>query len=141
VREAANAPGPIRDSREAGFTLLEVLVAMAILGLAVTTLLQLTSQSVRLLYRSGEQQRAIMLADRVLRQADLAGEGVEEGTEGPFVWQRRATAVPVSSELAPTTGPVPLLLAVTVDVRWGTRAVQLSSLRALLPERTLPRTP
>ena len=138
-------------SDEAGFTLLEVLVAMVILSLAVTTVLQLTSQSLRLLHRSGEHQRAVLLADRLLRQAQPDAERAESGREEPFGWARRAVRVAVPRELAPrpVTAPSgaagsnrePELFMVSVVVSWGTRAVELSSLRAAVPQSALPRTP
>jgi len=43
---------------QAGFTLLEVLVAMAILAVAITTMLQLSAQSLRLLGLSGDAKSA-----------------------------------------------------------------------------------
>jgi len=47
--------------------LLEVLLALAILGFAVVTLLQLSSQSLRLVKTSGDYQQAVLLADRIAR--------------------------------------------------------------------------
>ena len=41
-----------------GFTLLEVLVAMAILGLALVALLQLSAQGLRLLRLAEDRQKA-----------------------------------------------------------------------------------
>ena len=67
-----------------GFTLLEVLVAMTILGLAIVTLIQLSSQGLRLLRLSDDHQQAVLLADRLARTTEIRSEGVDGGQEGRF---------------------------------------------------------
>jgi prepilin-type N-terminal cleavage/methylation domain-containing protein len=115
-----------------GFTLLEVLVALTILGLAIVTLLQLSSQGLRLLSLSDDYQQAVLVADRVARSTDTLREGVVGGREGRFVWERRVALVPVAEELTPDAGPQPRLYALSVAVRWGSnRALELASLRAV----------
>ena len=114
-----------------GFTLLEVLVAMTILGLAIVTLMQLTSHGLRLLRQADDQQQAVLVADRVARTVDAVQEGVESGQEGAYRWERRVALVPVPEELTPTAGPTPRLYALSVAVRWGSRTLELSSLRAV----------
>ena len=118
-------------SREsAGFTLLEVVVAMVILSVAVVTLIQLASQSLRLLKLSSDHQEATILADRLVRAADPATEGMESGQDGRFTWERRVRAVAVPDELSPTIGAAPRLLSLVVAVRWGSgRTVEMSTLR------------
>jgi len=114
----------------AGFTLLEVVVAMVILSVAVVTLIQLASQSLRLLKLSSDHQDATILADRLVRAADPLTEGVESGQDGQFTWDRRVRAVAVPDELLPTIGPAPRLLSLVVAVRWGSgRTVEMSTLR------------
>ena len=115
-----------------GFTLLEVLVALTILGLGIVTLMQLSSHGLRLLGLSDDYQQAVLVADRVARATDTLREGVEGGQEGRFLWERRVALVPVAEELAPGAGPQPRLYALTVAVRWGSnRALELASLRAV----------
>jgi len=118
-------------SREsAGFTLLEVVVAMVILSVAVVTLIQLASQSLRLLKLSSDHQEATILADRLVLAADPATEGMESGQDGRFTWECRACAVAVPDELSPTIGAAPRLLSLMVAVRWGSgRTVEMSTLR------------
>jgi general secretion pathway protein I len=114
----------------AGFTLLEVLVAMVILSVAVVTLIQLASQGLRLLKLSSDHQEAALLADRLVRASDASVEGVESGQEGQFSWERRASLVAVPDELAPASGAPPRLLSLSVAVRWGSgRTVELATLR------------
>jgi len=115
-----------------GFTLLEVLVALTILGLAIVTLMQLSSQGLRLLSLSDDYQQAVIVADRVARSTDTLREGVDGGREGRFLWERRVALVPVAEELTPDAGPPPRLYALTVAVRWGSNhALELASLRAV----------
>lgn len=118
--------------RERGFTLLEVLVATLILGLSVVTLIQLSSQGLRLLKQSDDQQQAALLADRLTRSAEPVVAGVETGQEGAMTWERQVTVTDTAEELIPPSGPLPELRALTVTVRWGPgRSLQLASLRLI----------
>ena len=56
------------DSRQAGFTLLEVLVATAILGIAVAVVLQLFSANLRAISDSGDYVIAITRAEMKMRE-------------------------------------------------------------------------
>ena len=124
---------------DAGFTLLEVLVAVVILSVAVVTLVQLASQGLRLLKLSGDYQEAVLLADRVTRAAEASIEGVETGHEGRFNWERRATLVAVPDDLAPAGSAPPRLLSLSVAVRWGTgRTLDLATMRLAPATATTP---
>jgi prepilin-type N-terminal cleavage/methylation domain-containing protein len=126
------APRPGSNARQGGFTLLEVMVALVILSFAVVSLIQLSSQGIRLVKLSGDHQGATRLADRIARATEIKGEGVDGGQEGPFTWERRIALVPVPKELGPATGPAPQLFSLSVNVRWGSgRSVELATLRAL----------
>jgi prepilin-type N-terminal cleavage/methylation domain-containing protein len=117
--------------RRGGFTLLEVLVAVAVLGLAVVTFIQLFAQGLRLLKTAGDYQQAVLLADQKAREAQVAGEGIESGAQGEFAWERRTTALPVPPELT-VASPAPVrLYQVSVQVRWGERSVEVATLRTL----------
>ena len=132
VRSLPRLAGPRPRQAQGGFTLLEVLVAMVILSLAVVSLIQLSSQGLRLVKLSGDHQEATRLADRIARATEVKGEGVDGGEEGPFTWERRIALVPVPKELGPATGPAPQLYSLLVNVRWGSgRSVELATLRAL----------
>jgi prepilin-type N-terminal cleavage/methylation domain-containing protein len=105
-----------------GFTLLEVLVALTILGLAIVTLMQLSSQGLRLLRHADDYQRAVLVADRIVRTA----------LEGPFQWERRVGLMAVPEDLTPGAGPRPRLVTLSVVVRWGgNRTLELASLRTV----------
>ncbi|MCI0548101.1 MAG: prepilin-type N-terminal cleavage/methylation domain-containing protein [Candidatus Rokubacteria bacterium] len=121
----------IRTSDTGGFTLLEVLVAMVIVGLGVATVLQVASQNLRLLKLSGEHQEAVALADQLVRLSEPDQESLDGGQEGAFSWERRVVRVPVPDELSAPGQPRAELWSVAVAVRWGeNRAVQISTLRA-----------
>jgi prepilin-type N-terminal cleavage/methylation domain-containing protein len=119
---------------EGGFTLLEVLVALTILGLGVVTLLELSSQSLRLVKTSSDYQEAALLANRLASEKQVTGETAETGQEGPFRWERRVAEVPLPDELkSKQTIPGqedPKLFSVTIDVRWGqNKVVELATQR------------
>ena len=115
---------------DAGFTLLEVLVAVVILSVAVVALVQLASQALRLLTLSSDYQDAVLLADRVARNSDAPVEGVETGHEGRFDWERRTRLVAVPDDLAPVGSASPRFFALSVAVRWGSgRTLEVATLR------------
>jgi len=118
----------MRESR--GFTLLEVVVALAILGLAVVTIIQLFSQGLRLLKLSGDHQQAVLLADRRAREAEPTTAGIVSGQEGELAWERRVEIVPAPEELT-VVGVAPLrVFRLSVQVRWsGNRSVEVVTLR------------
>ena len=114
-----------------GFTLLEVLVALTILGLAIVALMQLSSQGLRLLHTADDYQQAALLADRVARAVDVVQEGAQTGQEGPFRWERRVVPVPVPEALTPGAGPPVHLYELSVAVRWGRNRLEVASLRTV----------
>lgn len=123
-----------------GFTLLEVLVAMAILALALVAMTQLSAQGLRLLRLSEDYQGAVRLADHLARVAEPDEERVETGQQGPLRWERRIALVPVPDELTAGAGLRPRLYAVSVAVAWGEkRSLELTSLRTVVETSEGPR--
>lgn len=130
----------MRSGSQQGFTLLEVLVALVILGLAIVTMIQMSSQGLRLVKLSGDHQDAARLADRIARATEIKGEAVDGGKEGPYTWERKIALVPIPKELlppgGPASGPTIGLYSLTISVRWGSRSVELATLRAqVLPPK------
>jgi type II secretion system protein I len=123
--------------RPAGFTLLEVLVALAILGVAVVAAIQGFAQGLRLLKVSGDHQEAMLLADLKLREVVAPEERQEQGQEGNFLWARwiRRLETP---ELMSETGVARWhFYEITVRVTWDDRRhVELATLRTVSPEAT-----
>ena len=107
----------------------------------MVSLIELTSQGLRLLKVSGDHQQAVQLADRLARDTQVNADEVtsdatvETGEEGDFAWERRVTRVALPEELEPQTPvpgkEVPGLYAVAVAVRWGrNHMVEVATLRA-----------
>ena len=123
-----------RSTRQAGFTLLEVLVALAILSLAVVASIQAFAQGLRLLKLAGDHQHATLLADEKMREVVDVQEGRDEGTEGRLRWER-TTRVIETPDLTPADGPrrgtvYEIDVRVTWDVR---RQVEIRTLRLVPP--------
>ena len=95
--------------RDGGFTLLEVLVALAILGTAVVASIQGFAAGLRLLKLAGDHQQAILLADQKMREVTISEDSKEDGTEGPFTWERtvKAQETPVTQTTSTLPGVVP----------------------------------
>src|SRR5215470_8144757 len=89
-------PSIARRSRDEGFTLLEVLVALVVLSTTVVAALQLFGGGLRLARGAGDHADAALLASAKLADLDPGPltEGTEEGTDGPFRWTRRVTIDP-----------------------------------------------
>ena len=118
-----------------GFTLLEVLVALAILGVAVVASIQGFAQGLRLLKLAGDHQDAMLLADQKLREVTEPVEGREEGTEARFQWVRTVTTVPMPEVENNARATRWRAFEVDVRVRWDEkREVQLSTLRTVVPD-------
>ena len=99
---------------DAGFTLVEILVALVILGVALTALLSAEAAGVRLRSQSQELTLATFLAQARMTDVELAGFpdlGTREGDFGDaypgYRWQ-----------LNVTEAPFPKVREVRVLVRW-----------------------
>ena len=124
-----------RDRKQAvslqrGFTLLEALVATAVLGASVAALLGLFSGALRNAARIEAPERALLLGQSKLNELLSAGATTENGTaelpfdqtiEGRwderFRWEARAARFRSSPERRP--GEI-LLSRITLDVIWKT---------------------
>jgi general secretion pathway protein I len=120
-------------SRQDGFTLIEVLVAFAILSLTVVVAVQGFAGGLRLLKLSGDHQRAILIADQKAREVVVPKEGREEGTEGGFAWERVIKPVPAPELDVPGRPAKWHLYEISVQVAWGEqrRAVGVTTLRTV----------
>ncbi len=115
-----------------GYTLIEVLVAMVILALALSVLLQIFSGGLRNISISDDYTRAVLIARTQLNStgaiASLATGSSDGISDEKFHWTRTVENYAYSA-----TTNVPLnAYTVTVEVEWShaksERRVQLSSL-------------
>jgi prepilin-type N-terminal cleavage/methylation domain-containing protein len=129
--------------REAsGFTLLEIAVALAILGIGVVTTLQIFSGSLRLQERATRQSRAVLHAratmDALLFQPEITDHSEERTTADGFVTHilvRHAEPQEGAPELGDAEElPEMTLRYLQVDVVWqdglGEKSYTVTSLRS-----------
>jgi general secretion pathway protein I len=122
-----------------GFTLIEVLVAFAILSVAVVAMIQGFAGGLRLLRLAGEHQQAILLADQKVREVVRPAEERKDDAEGTYRWERTVTIVPT-----PDLGRTPAtemwhVYRITVKVSWGdTRSITVATLRTSAEPRETP---
>jgi general secretion pathway protein I len=128
-----------------GYTLIEVIVAFAVLALGLTLLLGTLSGSTRQIRWSDDAGRAALHAQSLLDQVGV-GEVLQPGhregelEDGRYRWAldvqpyRRARAVQQPLDIAE-----PQLMLLTLTVRWGEaprERLRLQSLRLVAPDPT-----
>jgi general secretion pathway protein I len=115
---------------QGGFTLLEVLIAFAILSVAVVAVIQGFAQGLRLLKVAGDHQQAVLLADQKIREMVTPVEGREQGKEGNYDWERTVTVVP-APDLTRTQATAKWhVYQIDVKVSWGDkRGVEIVTMR------------
>jgi type II secretion system protein I len=133
----------MKASSRAGFTLLEVLVATVIMGIAVAGLLVGLAQSAKSANRLADYDRAVMLArtkmNDLLLDVNLPFDGTVEGTfaaeqAGGIASGWRAELKPF--DVPPNAGPGTIILQqIALEVWWepvpgARRTMQLRSYRS-----------
>jgi general secretion pathway protein I len=123
--------------RQQGFTLLEVIVAFALLALALSLLLGSLSGASRQVRESADGSRATLHAQSLLAQlgaGDVLQPGRQEGSfEGDrYRWQLEVTpfADPLAARAQVDPG-APQLLDVRLTMRWGDEPRQALQWRTL----------
>jgi len=128
--------GNPKPAGQAGFSLLEVLVAFAVLALCLGVLLRIFSGDGRLAGMAEEHARAVVLAQSLLAKAGAEtplGLGVTGGDiDEDYRWEMRVTPfVPAGEPLPTNLGFKPYWVEVEVD--WGEgdelRSFSLGTLR------------
>jgi general secretion pathway protein I len=132
-----------------GFTLLEVLVAMAILGIGLIVIIELFSGGLRLGRTSEEYTRAVGYARMKLEEISLAKsleEGIEEGEfDREYRWQVEVKKVDLLPPGRETSYQPPVALYwVRIEVLWKSgireRTTALESYRILKAEESGQKT-
>jgi prepilin-type N-terminal cleavage/methylation domain-containing protein len=121
---------------DGGFTLLEVLVAMAILGVGVVTLLQIFSQGLRLGARSTTRTESLTAGARVMDELlarKKLTEGAQTGTVGADGrWSAQVQALRDNTPSLNLSSPWELkevALEMTVNDGGRERRIELKTLR------------
>ncbi len=105
-----------------GFTLLEVMIALAVIGIALVPLLMLQRQNIRSIIRSRDVTCAALLAQEIMTRAEMERfpplgasggdfQNFHPGRYPNFRWQRNVEPSPVFADLR----------KVTVSVAYGPR--------------------
>ena len=127
--------------RQSGFTLIEVLVALAIIGLALGTIASVFSQGLTSHETASEAEMALAVADEQLALAAATPRpGSASGVfANRFAWQ--TTVAPyrdAEDKTVDAPDALPPLYRIAVAVAWHdgrhTREVSLSTLRLGVPQ-------
>lgn len=123
--------GPPRRSQ--GFSLLEMMVAVAIMALALGMFYRALGGSARTVADTTHYAEALVLAESILQSRDSVPSA---GWRDSGVWQEYRWAIG-SAVYVSQNAVAPVLHRVQVDVRWsdGSREGRVS-LVSLLPERS-----
>ena len=113
---------------ERGFTLLEVVVSIAIIATALVALLSLQSRSLRMVESAEMLEGARLLSERLMGEGELKGvpRGESQGGEGPYTWVLTETRM--TPESAPAGVPVLRGRQLSLQLSWkeGRRAETLN---------------
>jgi len=90
----------IREAESPGFTLLEVLVAFVVAGLAVAAAISAFGSGIAGADRAGQQMRALILAESKLSELSTLkplATGQQEGRFAAYTWRATVTAMKPST--------------------------------------------
>jgi prepilin-type N-terminal cleavage/methylation domain-containing protein len=123
-----------------GFTLLEVLVSLAIMAIAITLLLQLFSANLRAVARSGDMTSATVRGESRIREI-LAEPSVTETTWSEITEDGYRMDVAVSEVMKERTDNLPVkLMEVALTIHWmeGIKEKNLHLKTMKMVDKTVP---
>ena len=110
--------GDIQYSRSEGFTLIEIMVALAIMSIALVVVFQLFSANMNGIVASGDYIRGSMLAEAKMRQVLDDDKLVEKSTSDVTEDGRRINTIVTDADNKRTENLPVKLLKIVVTVQW-----------------------
>ena len=123
--------GAIRSRK--GFTLLEVLVALAVLAVAMVGLLGLHNRNLLLAVRAERLSTATLLAREILTRTQIEGQEAAKVTRGDFSDLHPGRYPEFSWSRTVHPAPIDGLWELRVAVRWGERDDERCELTLFTP--------
>ena len=116
---AIKSPGQVKSADQQAFTLLEIMVALAIVGVAMVALLSLGNRSIGVHDRLQHLTQATLLAQQKMAESELEARrgGVAQLTNSTGEFTEPFTDY--HWRIAINSTPLPAVQMVTVTVLWG----------------------
>ena len=125
VAQSESRSLPTRNGEEnpsaPGFTLLEVLVALAVLAVALVSLLGLHNRNLLLAMRADRLNTATLLARELLTRTQLEGKAAAAVTSGDFEETHPGQYPEFHWSRTVQQSPIENLWELRVEVTWGNR--------------------
>lgn len=106
--------------KQQGFTLLEVMIALALVAIALVSLLSLSNRSIAVQERLQRETQATLLAQQILSQEEVLERGRSNGWQEQEEWFAEPFA-DYRWQVSYEETILPQVRQVTVSVLWGDR--------------------
>jgi len=135
-----NRKSSSRNKRDAGFSLLEVLVATVLMGLVLVAIIQVLATTLRAQEASRSNTQAVVAGEKILEEfsAKELARGVYQGQEGRFDYQVNLT--PQFQVPFPNQNRQLVCSLLTVTLSWDeqgkTKSLEFRTLRTTLQNKS-----